>query len=40
VAVCSREAEAMRRRFEERADLFVEVFGRGVELITTLDAAG
>ena len=27
----------MRRRLEERADLFTEVFGREVELITTLD---
>jgi exopolyphosphatase / guanosine-5'-triphosphate,3'-diphosphate pyrophosphatase len=40
VALCSREAEAVRRRLEERADLFTEVFGREVELITTLDAAG
>ena len=29
----------MRRRLEERADLFTEVFGREVELITTLGAA-
>jgi hypothetical protein len=29
----------MRRRLEERADLFTEVFGLEVELITTLDAA-
>jgi exopolyphosphatase / guanosine-5'-triphosphate,3'-diphosphate pyrophosphatase len=39
VAFCSREAETMRRRLEERADLFVEVFGREVELVTTLDEA-
>ena len=38
LALCSREAEAMRRRLEERADLFTEVFGREVELMTTLDA--
>lgn len=36
VALCSREAEAMRWRLEERADLFWEVFGREVELVTTL----
>jgi exopolyphosphatase/guanosine-5'-triphosphate,3'-diphosphate pyrophosphatase len=40
VALCSREAEAMLRRLQERADLFTEVFGREVELITTLDTAG
>jgi len=39
VAICSREADTMRRRLEERADLFTEVFGREVELITTLNAA-
>jgi len=39
VALCSREAETLRWRLEERADLFAEVFGRGVELITTLNAA-
>ncbi|HEU0174671.1 MAG TPA: Ppx/GppA phosphatase family protein [Blastocatellia bacterium] len=39
VALCSREAETMRWRLEERADLFIEVFGREVELITTLNAA-
>jgi exopolyphosphatase/guanosine-5'-triphosphate,3'-diphosphate pyrophosphatase len=39
VALCSREADAMRRRLEERADLFAEVFGRVVELATTLNAA-
>jgi len=39
LAVCSREAETMRWRFEERADLFREVFGREVELIATLNAA-
>jgi exopolyphosphatase/guanosine-5'-triphosphate,3'-diphosphate pyrophosphatase len=39
VALCSREAETMRWRLEERAGLFVEVFGREVELITTLNAA-
>ncbi len=39
IALCSREAETMRWRLEERADLFAEVFGREVELITTLDAA-
>jgi exopolyphosphatase / guanosine-5'-triphosphate,3'-diphosphate pyrophosphatase len=38
VALCSREAETIRWRLEERADLFTEVFGREVELITTLDA--
>jgi len=38
VALCSREAETMRWRLEERADLFAEVFGREVELITTLNA--
>jgi hypothetical protein len=37
--LCSREAEAMRRRLEERADLFTEVFGREVELVTTLNGA-
>jgi exopolyphosphatase / guanosine-5'-triphosphate,3'-diphosphate pyrophosphatase len=39
VALCSREAEAMRRRLEERSELFAEVFGREVELVTTLDGA-
>src|SRR5262249_28099963 len=39
LALCSREAETMRWRLEERADLFAEVFGREVELITTLNAA-
>jgi len=39
VALCSREAETIRWRLEERADLFTEVFGREVELITTLNAA-
>ncbi|MGH9765858.1 MAG: Ppx/GppA phosphatase family protein [Blastocatellia bacterium] len=39
VALCSREVETMRWRLEERADLFAEVFGREVELITTLNAA-
>jgi len=39
VALCSREVETMRWRLEERADLFTEVFGREVELITTLSAA-
>ncbi|MGH9935680.1 MAG: Ppx/GppA phosphatase family protein [Blastocatellia bacterium] len=39
VALCSREAETLRWRLEERADLFAEVFGRGVELITTFNAA-
>ncbi len=38
VARCSREAETMRWRLEERADLFTEVFSREVELITTLDS--
>lgn len=38
VAFCSREAETMRWRLEERADLFTEVFGREVELVTTLNA--
>lgn len=38
VALCSREAETMRWRLEERADLFTEVFGREVELVTTLNA--
>jgi exopolyphosphatase/guanosine-5'-triphosphate,3'-diphosphate pyrophosphatase len=36
VASCSREAETMRWRLEERADLFSEEFGREVKLITTL----
>ena len=40
LATCSSEAETMLWRLEERADLFAEVFGREVELITTLDAAG
>src|SRR5262249_19695517 len=39
VALCSHEAETMRSRLEERADLFVEVFGREVELVTTLNGA-
>src|SRR5215475_1069452 len=39
VAICSREAETIRWRLEERADLFAEVFGREVELITALSAA-
>jgi exopolyphosphatase/guanosine-5'-triphosphate,3'-diphosphate pyrophosphatase len=39
VALCAREAETMRFRLEERADLFVEVFGREVELALTLNAA-
>ena len=38
VALCSREAETMRWRLEERADLFTEVFGCEVELVTTLNA--
>jgi exopolyphosphatase / guanosine-5'-triphosphate,3'-diphosphate pyrophosphatase len=38
-AICSCEDETMRWRLEERADLFAEVFGREVELITTLGAA-
>jgi hypothetical protein len=29
----------MRWRLEERADLFAEVFGREVELVTMLNAA-
>jgi exopolyphosphatase/guanosine-5'-triphosphate,3'-diphosphate pyrophosphatase len=33
VASCSREAETMLWRLEERADLFTEVFGREVELM-------
>jgi hypothetical protein len=36
VAICSREPDTMRWRLEERADLFHEVFGREVKLITTL----
>jgi exopolyphosphatase/guanosine-5'-triphosphate,3'-diphosphate pyrophosphatase len=36
IALCSREAETLRWRLEERADLFTEVFGRRVELIATL----
>jgi len=40
VASCSREAETMLWRLEERADLFTEVFGRGVKLAPTIDAAG
>jgi exopolyphosphatase/guanosine-5'-triphosphate,3'-diphosphate pyrophosphatase len=39
VAICSREAETMRWRLEERADLFAEVFGREVKLAPTLNAA-
>jgi exopolyphosphatase / guanosine-5'-triphosphate,3'-diphosphate pyrophosphatase len=39
VALCSREAETMKWRLEERADLFVEVFGREVELAPALNAS-
>jgi exopolyphosphatase / guanosine-5'-triphosphate,3'-diphosphate pyrophosphatase len=39
VALCSREAETIRWRLEERADLFVEVFGREVELAPALNAS-
>ncbi len=39
IALCSREVETMLWRLEERADLFTEVFGRSVELITTLTSA-
>jgi exopolyphosphatase/guanosine-5'-triphosphate,3'-diphosphate pyrophosphatase len=39
IALCSREAETMRWRMEERADLFLEVFGRRVQLIPTIQAA-
>ncbi|HEY7180549.1 MAG TPA: Ppx/GppA phosphatase family protein [Blastocatellia bacterium] len=39
VALCSREPETARWRLEERADLFVEVFGREVELAPALNAA-
>jgi len=39
VALCSREVETIRWRLEERSDLFVEAFGREVELIITLNAA-
>jgi exopolyphosphatase/guanosine-5'-triphosphate,3'-diphosphate pyrophosphatase len=39
LAVCSRESEAARWRVEERSDLLIEVYGRRVELNTTLSSS-